>query len=194
MHSLPQFNPSRRRAISTGLVALFLPITAYAGGDGGGNSTKKKKKRKAIDPPVLKHEKVETLSVDAFLRMDGVTLRGERSKAKKSGQRFTISGFSPEMSAQLIRMMQNDPRSTRRLVRDMRRLKTYKKRESRLSAEVQKQDRRIAAYSESIKEGRGSSDETVKARVKEDRQRRQNTRTYKRDVMEWLFDTDEGTK
>ena len=193
MRSLPHFSSSRRRVISIGLAALCLPIAAYAGGDGGGNRTTKKKK-KAINPPVLKQEKVEALSVDAFLRMDDVTLRGESSKAKKSGQKFTISGFSPRMSAKLINMMQNDPRSTRRLVRDMRQLKSFKKRESRLYAEVQKQDRRIALYSESIKEGRGSNDATVKARVHEDWQLRQKTRNYRRDVQDWQFDPDEGTK
>ncbi|MFK7938132.1 MAG: hypothetical protein AB8B82_02040 [Roseovarius sp.] len=194
MNPLRHENLTRRRAISTGIAALCMPFAAYAGGDGGGNSTKKKKKRKPIDPPVLKHPNEETVSVDAFLRMDADALIREDVKAQENGKGLIIEGFGRRMSASLVNMMKFDPRSTRRLVRDMRKLSTKEKRKERLSYEISKQDRRIEVYKVNIRAGRGSKDEAVKASVQEDRLRRQSAEQYRRGVREWHRTPDEGLR
>lgn len=193
---------SRRRAMSCGaaMAALAGAGPAWAGGGGGGGQDPGEGTNSSNPPAKPRANRrrrvegaVELTQLQFANRAEH--RREEMGKLHKAGK-LSVEGFSHNMVSWLLDAMLWEPGRTRRLMKDMRRIKDRKKREERLRAEVEKADDLIDVFQSSI-----DRLEAIKNRsngqnraLSEERSRKFDMEQYKKAVEVWQRHPHEGTR
>jgi len=118
-------------------------------------------------------------------------LWGLYGKDKKGGKTVVIDGFSEGMVQQLVDMIYYDRTSTKRLIRDMSKIKGEEARKKRLSEEVIKTEKRIADLEAAFERAKKKN---LKSATYETNERIRDAKKYLKAVKVWAKYPGEGAR
>lgn len=183
-------NQYRRNILCSGVAFLTVCFSAPAslasggggGGDGGeqGNQTSGSKKKPIVNISQNEFRSMSAGEIDKYARAG-------------SGRKYNIkvNGFSPRMSETLLMLALWDRAATRRLIKDMAKLKSKKERKARLKKEhanAKKLEKLLKASMKKLKKDNAS----VGAQYEEE-QRWRHAKFYKEKLWRWESNPMEGT-
>jgi len=183
-------NPYRRKTLLSGaafLAVYFTPTASLACGDGGGDGGEQD-----VQSNSSKKVPVDSMTQSQFRNLSAENIDEIMDDVEHNKITIKIDGFSPKHSINLLRMANVDRTSTRRLVKDMAKLKTKKTRKEHLRKEINRSDdldRILVKSIKTLKKNKAS-----KAAVKDEKTRMDDNFDYRYLVVRWARNPMEGVR
>lgn len=152
------------------------------GGDGGEQSDQSGNK------PTLEMSQTE------FRSLSKKEIGRLSDRLYNEGLNFKLDGFSINMSSRIKSMGLWETRSTRRLLKDMSKLKTKAARKKRLTEEIDRMTKLKKLLEDSMERLKGKTSEGAKMAAHEEWQRWVDVKDYLRHLKVWRRFSDEGTR
>ena len=188
----------RRGTLLSGIALLAVYVSAPASfACGGGpdpedqSSGGRKKPKAKKNVPQINAPYKENFSQRQFRNLSAADLREHSINSSHYRSTLKIEGFSPRMTKTLFEMAGHDRASTRRLVKDMAKLKTKKTRKAHLRKEINRSDDLDRILFKSIKTLEKSK--ASKAAIKDEKTRMDDNFDYRYLVVKWARNPMEGT-
>jgi len=179
---------ARREFLAMSAAALVLPSQQAHSGEGGGAIDLGATAPSNPKPPKLypsytqaKFSRLHQNEIDLLFK--------NGARTKKGGPVIKVEGFSEPMVVRLVKMAHADRILTRRLIRDMGKLKNAKKRLARLNEEIVKITKRIANLEDALDRAREKDQQAV---IEETEARLKAANEYRKHLFVWRKFPSEG--
>ncbi len=185
-------NQFRRKTLLSGAAFLAVYVSAPAsfasGGGGGGDGGERDNYTYSVPKLESKYTQKEFTQLS---KKEISQFWGLSGKNKRGGKTVLIDGFSEPMTSRLVDMIYYDRSSTKRLIRDMGKIKDTEARKKRLSEEVKKINKRIADLEAALERAQKKN---FRRAVNETKYRIRDAKGYLKAVKVWEQYPHEGTR